>query len=824
MDRLWQDLRIAARVLWKDRSYTLTTVATLALCLAANVAIFAIVDNVLLKPLPFPESERLVNIHNQYPGAGVAVASNGVPDYLDRLRDMTSLESIANYRQSGVTVSGRGQDAERIQTLLATPSFLRVLRVEAYRGRLFTDADGELGQSMKLLLTHGTWQRMFGGRDEAIGQELRVNGELYTIVGVLPPTFRFINPEIQMIRPAAFSAQEKSDDSRHSNNWQQIARLKPGATVEVAQSQVTAINKANDDRFPKWREILKNAQFGTRVVSFQDNLVADIQRTLTLLWGGVLFVLIIGCVNVANLVLVRASSRLRELATRHALGASVPRLARQYLTETTMLSMLGGLAGLALGWWALRAAPFLGLDQLPRGAEIAMDGRVVGFTLALVGIVGAAMAVLPVIALRRANLAQIVREEGRSGTASRGSRLVRRLLVTSQVAFALVLLVGAGLMLASFERILSIDAGFRPENVLTGTISLPPARYAKPEQLRSVSDRLLERVRALPGVTAAGVTNWLPLSGSSNDSVILAEGYQMQPGESLISPNNMAVSDGFFEAMGATLVSGRLFTASDSEAVPRVLIIDERLARKFWPNGDAVGRRMYQPSNVDNLMAKPKDDLMLTVVGVIRDMRLSGMIDAPSVTRAGAYYFPIRQQPSNSINLAIRTAPDPESVVASVRREVAAIDPELPFYGVRTLQDRVDAALVDRRTPTLLAAGFAAVALFLAAIGIYGVLAYQVAQRRREIGIRMALGAGAPRIFGLVIGEGALIVGIGSALGLAGAFFLRRAIESQLYQVGAMDPRVLGIVAVVLMAAALIACVLPARRASKTDPVIALTE
>jgi predicted permease len=817
-------VRFAARVLWKDRSYTLTIVATLALCLAANVAIFAIVDNILLKPLPFPEPERLIKVFNQYPGAGVLEASNGVPDYFDRLRDMTALDSLANYRQSGVTISGRGQQAERIQTLLATPSFLRVLRAEAHRGRLFTDADGELGQNLKVLLTYGAWQRMFGGGDDAVGQQLRINGEVHDVIGVLGPGFRFINPDIQLIRPAAFSAREKSDDSRHSNNWQQIGRLKPDATIELAQSQVDAINRANDERFPKWREILKNAQFRTGVVSFQDNLVATTRRTLTLLWGGVLFVLIIGCVNVANLVLVRASSRLRELATRHALGASVPRLARQYLTETTMLSLLGGLTGLGLGWWALRAAPFLGLDQLPRGAEIAMDGRVVGFTIALVGVVGAAMAVLPVVALRRANLAQIVREEGRSGTAGRGSRIVRRVLVTSQVAFALVLLVGAGLMLASFRRILAIDAGFRPDHVLTGTVSLPAARYAKVDEIRATAERLLARVRALPGVTHAGVSNWLPLSGSSNDSVILAEGYQMMPGESLISPNNMAVSDGFFEAVGATLVSGRLFTASDTAGQPRVLVIDERLARKFWPNGDAVGKRMYMPGNPENILAKPAEDQMLTIVGVIRDMRLVGMIDSPSVQRAGAYYFPFSQAPSGAINFALRTAQEPESITAAVRREVAAIDPEVPFYGVRTLQDRVDSALVDRRTPTLLASGFAAVALFLAAIGIYGVLAYQVAQRRREIGIRMALGAASPRIFRLVLSEGALIVGMGSAFGLLGAFLLRRVIETQLYQVGALDPRVLAGVGLVLVAVALVACVLPARRASKTDPVIALSD
>jgi predicted permease len=643
------------------------------------------------------------------------------------------------------------------------------------------------------------------------------------VVGVLAPAFRFINPDLQLIRPAAFTPQEKSDDSRHSNNWQQIGRLAPGARIEQAQSQVDAINRANAERFPKWREILKNARFATIVVGFQDNLVRDIRSTLTLLWGGVAFVLIIGCINVANLVLVRAASRMRELATRHALGAGMARLARQYAVESVLIAIAGGALGVMLAWWALQAAPLLGIDQLPRGAEIAIDGRVVGFTLGLVGVVGGVIALLPTAMLRRVNLAQMTREEGRTGTAGRKSRLLRRALVTGQVAFALVLLVGAGLMLASFERILATDLGYRPDRVLTGTVSLPQSRYGTADLQTTTADRLLDRVRAIPGVVGAGVTSWLPLSGGSNDSVILAEGYQMSPGESLISPYNMSVSAGFFETIGATLIEGRFFNDGDIDGRPRVLVIDERLARRFWPNGDAVGKRMYMPGSAENLLKPPLDEEMLTVVGVIRDMRLVGVIDTASGSRVGAYFFPFHQRPSTQLNLVVRTRLDPEPIIGAVRRDVTALDAELPFYGVRTLQDRVDSALVDRRTPALLALGFSVVALLLAGIGIYGVLAYQVAQRRREIGIRLALGAGAPTIFGLVIGEGAVIVGVGVLLGLAGAAALRRAIETQLYQVAAMDPRVLSLVGAVLLAVAVLACVLPARRASRTDPLIALS-
>ncbi len=824
MERLLQDLRFATRTFWKDRSFTLTTIATLALCLAANVAIFAIVDGVLLKPLPFDEPERLVRIFNRYPGAGVEFADNGVPDYFDRIAGMPSLESIAMFRQQGMTLSGATGDAERVQAMVVTPSFFKVLRVQPFRGQLFTDEQGEVGRDKAVVLTHGFWQRAFAGRDDVVGKDLRLGGEPYVIAGVLPPGYRFINPEIELLRPAAFSASEKSDDARHNNNWQQMGRLRPGATLEQAQSQLDAVNAANFERFPKWQEILKNAQFGTSVVDFQHHLVGETRSTLTMLWGGAIFVLLIGCVNIANLVLVRATGRLREIATRQALGAGFGRLALQAITESLLLALVGGAAGLALGWWGLQAAPYLGFDQLPSGSSIGIDSRVVLFIAALVALVGLAVGLIPVLAARRTNLAQSVREEGRSGTQGRGPRVMRRVLVASQVAFALMLLVGAGVLLASFERVLRIDPGFRTENVMTGTVSLPTARYADDDAVRSTATRLLEKIRAIPGVQTAGVTTTLPFSGNYSDSVILAEGYQMSPGESLISPSQVTASEGYFEAMGAKLVSGRFFTPDDAVGRPRVLIIDETLARRFWPKGDALGKRMYMPQDIDNLMAKPSDDQMLTVVGIVAPMRFRGLVDSSGNRRVGAYFFPFLQSPTRTLGFAIRTAQAPDSILGAVRREVAQIDPELPFYGVRTLEDRLSTSLIDRRTPTLLAGGFAVVALFLAAIGIYGVLAYQVSQRRREIGIRMALGAASGNIFGLVLREGTLIVLVGALFGLAGSFLLRQTIQAQLYEVGAMDPRVVGGVALLLAVVALVACLLPARRAARTDPMIALTD
>jgi predicted permease len=825
MEKLRHDIRFGLRVLWKDRSFAVTAVATLSLCLAANVAIFAIVDGVLLKPLPFPDPDRLVRIFNKYPGAGVAIADNGVPDYYDRRAGMPALESIANFRQAGATLTGSGLgEAERIQTMVATTSFFDVLRTQPLHGRVFDAAHGEPGQDRVVVLMYGFWQRVFGGRVDAIGQDVRLGGEPYRIIGVLPPGFRFLNPDVQLYRPVAFTAQEKSDDARHSNNWQQFGRLKADATLAQAQSQVDAINATNLERFPAFREILINARFSTEVAGFHDQLVSGTRSTITLLWGGAIVVLLIGAVNVANLVLVRSTSRLRELATRHALGASFGRLARQALTESVLLAVIGGASGLGLGWWALQAAPFFGFDRLPTGVPLVLDSRVVMFSTLLIAAVGAGVGLIPVAAMRRANMAQVIREEGRSGTQGRGARVMRRLLVTSQVAFALVLLVGAGVLLASFERVLGVDPGFRPDNVLSGTISMPMSRYASNDTARATVTRLLERLRATPAVTAAGVTTTLPFSGAYSDSVILAEGYQMQPGESLVSPGQVVASDGYFESIGATLLAGRFFAADDTEGRPRVLIIDEELARRFWPNGDALGKRMYMPESAENLMQKPPEDQMMTIVGIISPMRLRGLVEAAGERRTGNYFFPYNQQPSRTIGLAIRTAAAPESIISAVRREIAQIDPELPFYGVRTMDDRLATSLMDRRTPMLLASGFAGVALFLAAIGIYGVLAYQVSQRRREIGIRMALGAASGSIFSMVLREGGMIVGVGAAAGLTGAFLLRRTLQSQLYETGAMDPRVVAAVAAILLAVALVACLLPARRAAKTDPLIALND
>lgn len=817
---LWQDVRYGVRKAFKERTFAAVTIAILAVCLAANMAIFAVVDAVVLRPLPFPQADRLVAIYNSYRGAGVDVAPSSAADFFER-RGLPALDGLATYRRVGLTLGGR--EAERAAGLMASPSLFALIGAQPLHGRLLLDADAEPGAEQKVLLTHGYWQRAFGGRETAVGETLHVDGARFTVIGVLPAGWRFIDPELEVVIPVAFSAEDRLPTRRHrNNNWQQVGRLKPEATLDTLQSQIDALNAANLNETPELRQAIADIGFTTRAVPFQRFVAGEAARSLYFLWGGVIVVLLIGGINLANLVLVRATARRREWATRLALGASAGRLLQQSLIESWLLTAAGAACGLLLGVWALALAPTLGLDELPRGTEIAVDVRVLMFLVAIALLVGTALGVLPLVAHRPAQVAQVMREDGRTGTASRGGRAARRLLASAQVACALMLLVAGGVLLASLQRVLSVDLGFRPERLLTAQLTLPPTRYPTATDIQSLIDRLVDRVRRLTGVEAAGLASTTPFGGVSSNNVVIAEGYRMAPGESVISVNHVSVSDGYFDTIGARLLAGRWFDEGDISGRRRVIIIDDRLARKFFPDGNAIGRRMWQTRS-DRLFTPPPDDEKLTIVGVVAEVRLTDVVDDPGVRSNGACYYPYSQRAVRTAGLAIRTAREPSGIVASVRSALADLDPELPLYSVDTVDNLVNRSLIDRRTPALLAGGFAFVALVLAALGVYGVLAYQVSQRTRELGIRMALGADAPKIFRLVLGEGVAIVGAGALVGLAGATLLRRTIEAQLYGVGAMDPSVL-IAVIVLMAAALLAIVIPARRAARTNPTVALTD
>jgi predicted permease len=835
---MMSDLRVGLRLLWRDKAFTITTVLTLALCIGANTALFSVVHNVLLRPLPVPESDRIVLMGNAYPGAGPAAAAganSGVPDYYDRLRETDVFEEQALYNGANQSIDQNGTPV-RIRVTRVTPSFFRLLRVQAAIGRTFSEAEGEVGNEKKVVLSYALWQSQFGGDPNVVGKDIRMDGQPFAIIGVMPKGFYFLNPTVLLWRPLAFTAQQKSDEQRHSNNFQNIGRLKPGAGIERARQQIDALNARNLEKFPQLKPLLINAGFHTTVDPLQETLVHEIKPTLYLMWGGALFVLLIGCVNVANLVLVRSRARMKELATRLALGAGKWRVARQLVTESVILTALAAAAGLAIGYAALRLLGTVNIQDLPRGEEIRLDGVVVAYTVAVAGVIGFLLGLIPVANVLPANLTIVLREEGRGGTAGRGARTLRRALVIAQVGFAFVLLIGAGLLFASFRRVLAVQPGFNSDGVLTAAVSLPRARYTDDKALIGFTHEALARLRALPGVTAVGATDTIPFGGNHSDSVIFAEGYQMKPGESVISPSAVDVTPGYFEAMGVHLLRGRYFDQRDAAIEKKAvsvggrpngafsIIVDETLAKRFWAGQDPIGRRMYKPTDVTqgDLTAITDKTEFYTVVGVIADIKLHDLTEGAK--SMGAYYFPMDQDVSSGMVFAVKTAGDPLSLTNSVRGVLNGLDRELPVFDTQTMDQRLEKSLVSRRSPVLLSLSFGVVALCLSAIGIYGVLAYLVTQRRREIGIRIALGSSARAIFELVLREGLLLIAGGFVLGGIGAIVLRRSLESQLFGVSASDPLVLVVVTAVLALVAVVACALPARRATLIDPIVALSE
>jgi predicted permease len=821
VDRLRQDLRLALRLLWKDRAFALTTLLTLSLCIGANSAIFTVVRSVLLRSLPYPESDRLVVMFDAFPGAGVERAGTSVPNYIDRRALTGVFDSVALYQFGGFRV-GEGTGAEGVTSLRVTPSFFKVLRTRTARGRLFTEQEGTVGHERVAVLSQTFARRQPGGLDGIVGRELRLDATKYTVVGVLPEEFTFLDADVHVWVPLAFTDEQRGEDRRYSQSHEAIGRLADGATLRQAQDRLDAMNAAYIERAGSLKQLLVNAGYRTVVTPLEADLVRNIRGALQTLWGGVVFVLLIAVVNITNLSLTRTSGRLRELATRHALGAPRGRVVRQLVTETTVLMIVGGVCGLALGYWSLGTLPSLGLADIPRAHEIQMDAAVVVFTLAVTLVLGVVIGAVPAMHIAGMSPGSLLRDDNRTGTTGRHAKYIRRGLVVAEVALAFVLLIGSGLLLASFRELLRVDPGFTAAHVLTGRVALLAARYPDSAALKSYTDRALERIRALPGVAAAGVSSYLPFGWDGSSSVIIPEGHVMTPGESVVSPNQLYVTPGYLEALRVPLVRGRLFADSDAPPASPVVIIDEQLAHRFWPNADPIGRRMYLPRSPEEVAKPTPDTTWIRVVGVVKSVKLKGLVEGEEA-RVGAYYLPYASDPTRNIGFAIRTsATDPTTITNTVNGALTSIDPEMQLYDAFAMNERIERSLNPRRAPMLLSLGFGVVALLLASIGIYGVLAHQVGQRTREIGIRMALGSDTSRILRLILREGIVLVIPGLALGIAGAAALRGFIASQLYGVGPLDSRVMLLVTIVLAIASLIACVGPARRAARVNPVTAL--
>ncbi|MBL8237201.1 MAG: ABC transporter permease [Bryobacterales bacterium] len=818
MDSILRDIRMAVRAQMRDRGFTAAVVVTLLVCVAANTLTFAVVNSVLLRPLPVPEAERIVMMSNLYPKAGVAeLGESSAPDYLDRRTGIAGWTDVALFRPRSRTLEVNGV-AERIEGMVVTPGFFTLVRTPPALGRGFEEADTAAGNDRKVILSDGLWRQLFGGRADAVGQTLRMDGRSYTVSGVMPAGFQFVNPKAQLWMPLALTDSEKRE--YHSNNYTLAGRLRPGVGLEQVQAQVDAMNRANIERTPHLKELLLTAGFHSKVELLQDRLVKSVKNVLYLLWGAAVLVLFIGALNVANLSMARLAARRKEIATRLALGAGRGQLMWQSVVESVMVTGAGGALGVGAAYLLLPVLATVGIDQLPRAGEVQIDGFVALVSLAMAAAVGVAMGLLPVTNLFPASLSESLREDNRTGTSGRGTKRLRQGLVVAEVGFAFVLLVGAGVFLLSFRNLLAVNPGYAREGVLTASTSAPAARYDDNAKIRALQERLLRSIRELPGVVAAGATTNIPLGGNYSDGVIFAEGYERKPGESVISPRNVRVTPGYFGAMGMGMVRGREFNERDDEKGERTIIVDEQLARRFWGERDPVGQRMYRPNDSSDMLPNAKTEWM-RVVGVVRRVQQASLADGAGV---GMYYMPMAQRPERFFTLAVRTAPGAGESGRAMRLALRTIDPEMAMFDVRTMEERLDLSLGPQRTSMTLAMAFGAVALFLSATGIYGVLAYLVTQRRREIGIRVALGSSAGKVVELVLREGLGLVAFGLVTGLAGAVAMQRAVASIVFGVQPLEPVILASGMVTLTVVGLAACVLPARRALQVDPVQVLQE
>ena len=818
-----RDLHAAVRLLLKDPGFSATVILTLAICLGANAAIFTVVNAVLLRPLPVPEADRIVGMGDVYPTITPNdVMANDVPSYFDRREALTTLEEQALFTFWYDTVPIDGVPQE-LRGMRVTPSLFRLLRVSPVLGRTFTEEEGETGDGRPIVLSYGLWQTLYGGDRTVLGQSLRLGwtGERYTIVGVMPRDFSFFDegydghasasdPGIQFWLPLVFTPAQKTDNARARYGFFHIGRLKPGATVQQVQEQLNALHAINVKRFPQFRF----AELGmyNSVLPLQDALTRKFRRTLYLLWAGAAFVLLIGAINIANLSLARASARRRELATRLALGAGRLQVARQLMIEALIPALLGGVGGVIVGAGILRVLGFAGIQELPNAAGVRIDATTAAYVTLASMMVALLIGLTPATTAGAATINRVLGDGSRSGTAGRSSRLFRRGLVVTQVALSVILLIAGTLLLASFRHLLRVDAGFTPTGVVSATVFPPPSRYPDDAAVASLLDRIRERVGAIPSVEAVGMTSNIALSGFESPSPVAAAD-RRNTEETPLVPSVVAVTPGYFEAMSTPLVRGRYFDDRDRGNTERVAILDDRLAGRLWPGQDPLGKAVMRGD------AGP-----YTVVGVVREVRFESL--GASIDAIGTAYFPQPQAPPMRRLrwMAIRSAGEPSAIVRAARAAVAEIDPDLPLADIQTMTERTARSLVSQRLATSLAAMFAVVALLLSMLGIYGVLANVVARRTREIGIRMALGSTVSAIFRLVLTEGAMLIGVGLVLGLAGAVAMAEVMKGLLFGVQPTDPLLLGGVALATGAVALLACLAPARRAAHVDPVDVLSE
>jgi predicted permease len=814
VDEFRRELSYAARLLRKTPGFTATALLTIAVCLGANLTIFAVIDSVLLRPLPFPEAGRLVTMFNTYPKAGVERDGSSLTNYYERRGNIAAFTSLSIYSY-GTEIMGAPGSTEREPTMRVSPEFFATLGLGPAMGRSFVEEETTYETDHVAILSDTFWRQHYNADPDVIGKQIRVNSVPRTIVGVLPPEFRFLSSDTRLFLPLASRPEDRVALQRHSggNVIQMIARLKPGATLTRAQAQLDAQNAALEVDDPQ-AKMIADAGFRSIVVSLHADHVAAIRPTLLLLQAGAMALLLIGAVNLVNLLLVRASGRVKELAVRQALGASRGYVVSEVVVETTLLTLAGGILGLAVGYGGINLLRALGADHLPLGSRIAFDGRLALVALGSATLLGIVLAVPIAWFNLRRQLGNALQSESRGGTSGRGTQFLRHSFIVSQIALAFMLLAGAGLLGLSLQRAMSVSPGFQSDHILTGQILLPWANYPEAARLAFI-EKLIEKTGHLPGVMSAGVVSNVPFSGNSGKSAATVEGHVLRPGESARGHYSYGVGGEYFRAMGFSLRAGRFLTAEDSRRPEQVCVVDEDFARYYWPNGNAIGKRLWDGS------AARKDAEAFTVVGVVGGAKQAGLTEDEA---QGAIYYPYAFRMGDSFFVAARTSLPPESMGITLQNVVRQIDPDIPVNDVRSMETRIADSLVARRSPALLAGVFSGIALLLTAIGTYGVLSYAVAQRRREIGLRMALGAQPGQIrsqfFYLAL---RLLVG-GTVLGVIGACLTGRAMQAVLFHVPGFNVSILAGTVCVMGLVSIVACLLPSQRAARISPMEALAE
>jgi predicted permease len=808
MTQLLQDLRFALRQITKRPGFTLVVILTMALGIGANAAIFSVLDAVLLRPLPYSHPEQLIKVWTRFTGIGLPNDQNAVsaPEFRDFQQLNHSFTDLAAISTGSFNLGVKGSP-ERVVGAAVSPSLFSILGAQPLLGRTFLGEEAQPGREHEVILSYRLWQRAFAGNSAAVGSTLDIDGVPMIVVGVMPRGFAYPD-ESEIWGPLAFSPDDLSENSRGGHGLEVLGRVRPGLSLAQVQSDMDRVGKTMIEQHRSYP--YEKYGFGIILHPLLEETVGDVKASLWILMASIGLVLLIACANVANLLLVRSSERRQEIAVRQALGASSWRLARQVLTESVLLALIGGMAGLAITPLALRWLIAIASKSLPRTVSTGINAPALAFIVVVSLATGVLFGLAPALqAWGSKNLDVLKSARSTEGTQS---KRLRRALVIGETALSLVLLAGAGLLIRSFEEVLKVDPGFRPEGVLTMRVALPDAQYSKPEQVRGFYSELLARVQHLPGVQSAGAVSLLPLGGQNSSGTTTIDTQSVPMEDTTPEADQRVVTPDYFKAMGISLIRGRFFEDRDTEGAPPVVIIDESLAQTYWPNQDPIGKRLHRGGG------RSKETKWDTVVGVVRHVR-NRTLEARSRVEV---YWPENQRAYGSLTLAILTSGNPSNLVPAVQKEVASIDPNLPVYRVQTMTEVMGESVQRRRLALILLGIFAGLALALASIGIYGVTSYVVAQSHQEIGLRMALGADRGEVLRLMMGRGMSAIFAGLAIGLVASLALTRLISGMLFAVRPTDPLALGGAAAALVAVAVLAIFIPARRATAVNPMVAL--